>query len=249
MRLRIKVIGLLGLILCAGSLWFLVAHVQRALRIAHTDAAMQPLPEPLIELDSARGQLLLKHSLLKADYDVLRTYYEPQVYRSYCGVASGVMSINALRQRKQVNQSSFFEARPDGLRSSYRTFFGGMTLKDFSDLLRSYDFETHYFHGGTLSLPAFRERVKQNLMHASDTLVVNYDRKVVGQKGGGHFSPLAAYHGPSDHVLILDVARHRYPSAWVPLADVWRAMDTEDSDSGRTRGFVEIVSRVKLTPQ
>lgn len=235
-----KWIGFFGLVTCIGCFWMAVSHMQRARRIAHPVAATQSLPDTLIELKSVRGQMLLKYSLLKADYDVLSTYFEPQIYRSYCGVASGVISINALSRRKRVGQPSFFDDRPDRLRSAYRTFFGGMTLRDFKDLVSSYGLLSQHYHGGTLSLADFRTRVKNNLMDTQDILVVNYDRKVVGQQGGGHFSPIAAYHGPSDHVLVLDVAQHRYPPVWVPLESLWRAMNTTDSESGRTRGFVEI---------
>jgi len=69
---------------------------------------------------------------------------------------------------------------------------------------------------------------------------VNYDRKALGQAGGGHISPVAAYHAPTDRVLILDVARYRYPSVWVPLADLWEAIRTTDSTSGRSRGVVVV---------
>jgi hypothetical protein len=43
-------------------------------------------------------------------------------------------------------------------------------------------------------------------------------------------------------VLLLDVARYRYPSVWVPVEALWRAMRTLDSDSGLSRGLV-VVSR------
>ena len=51
---------------------------------------------------------------------------------------------------------------------------------------------------------------------------------------------LAAFHAPSDRVLILDVARYRYPSVWVPVADLWKAIRTTDTTSGRSRGLVTI---------
>ena len=77
-------------------------------------------------------------------------------------------------------------------------------------------------------------------------LLLNYDRKGVGQAGGGDISSLAAYDVPSDRVRILDVALYRYPSLWVPVADLWRAMRTIDTSSGRSRGLVT-VSRGSLS--
>jgi hypothetical protein len=68
--------------------------------------------------------------------------------------------------------------------------------------------------------------------------VVNYHRPAVGQAGGGHIAPIAAFHGPSDRVLILDVARYRYPSVWVPVGDLWQAIRAVDASSGRSRGVL-----------
>ena len=39
-------------------------------------------------------------------------------------------------------------------------------------------------------------------------------------------------------MLSLDVAYYRYPSVWVPLADLWQAIRSTDSSSGRSRGLV-----------
>lgn len=43
-------------------------------------------------------------------------------------------------------------------------------------------------------------------------------------------------------MLIPDVARYRYTSVWVPLADHWQAICTSDTSSGRSRG-VGVVRR------
>ncbi len=39
-------------------------------------------------------------------------------------------------------------------------------------------------------------------------------------------------------ILILDVSRYKYPPVWVKTEDLWKAMNTVDSTSGKTRGFV-----------
>jgi hypothetical protein len=48
---------------------------------------------------------------------------------------------------------------------------------------------------------------------------------------GSHFSPLGAFDEDSDRVLVLDVARFKYRPHWVAVADLWRAMDTEEKTS------------------
>ncbi|MGB6297273.1 MAG: phytochelatin synthase family protein, partial [Rivularia sp. (in: cyanobacteria)] len=54
----------------------------------------------------------------------------------------------------------------------------------------------------------------------------------------GHISPLAAYNKETDRFLILDVSRYKYPPVWVKAEDLWKAMNTKDSVSDKTRGFV-----------
>lgn len=56
------------------------------------------------------------------------------------------------------------------------------------------------------------------------------------QTGTGHFSPVGGYHAESDMVLILDVARFKYPPHWVPLPLLWEAMNTTDEKTGQQRG-------------
>merc|ERR1719453_675524 len=69
-------------------------------------------------------------------------------------------------------------------------------------------------------------------------LVCNFSRAALGQTGEGHFSPIAAYHEKSDSVLILDVARFKYPPFWVPLRLLWRAMLQPDPETELSRGWV-----------
>lgn len=40
-------------------------------------------------------------------------------------------------------------------------------------------------------------------------------RAKLGQSGSGHFSPIGAFDRDTDMVLIMDVARFKYPPHWV----------------------------------
>ncbi len=64
---------------------------------------------------------------------------------------------------------------------------------------------------------------------------------------GAHWSPLAAYHEGTDRFLVLDVARFRYPPYWATAADLFKAMNTTDLDSGKSRGFV-VATKGQGTP-
>jgi len=60
-------------------------------------------------------------------------------------------------------------------------------------------------------------------------VAVNFDRKRVGQEGFGHHSPVGAYDAASDRVLVLDVARYKYPPAWHRLDRLFYAMEDESA--------------------
>jgi hypothetical protein len=67
---------------------------------------------------------------------------------------------------------------------------------------------------------------------------VSYHRRVLQQTGTGHFSPIAAYDEASDHALILDTARFKYGAHWVPVPLLFEAMQPQDPDTGKSRGYV-----------
>ena len=200
-----------------------------------------PLTAPLLDARSAEGQTLLTNSTYQADYPTIARYFEPQQLLAYCGVASSVIVMNALQlQATPVTQKSFFDKSARAVMSPYAVAFGGMTLDQNGELLRAHAMDVTVTHAADSNLDAFRTTVQRNLAPANDYLLVNYAREPLGQEGGGHFSPLAAYDNSSDQVLIMDVTAYNYPPTWAPLPLLWQAMDTVDSASGKTRGFVEI---------
>ena len=72
-------------------------------------------------------------------------------------------------------------------------------------------------------------------------MVACYSRKELNQTGAGHFSPIAAYAPASDMVLVMDVARFKYPPYWVPTTALFHAMRTTDPDAGphgASRGYL-----------
>lgn len=69
-------------------------------------------------------------------------------------------------------------------------------------------------------------------------LVTSFSRKSLHQTGDGHFSPIAAYHEPTDSCLVLDVARFKYTPYWVPLQELYNAMVPVDLATQKSRGWV-----------
>ena len=207
-----------------------------------------------IALDSEAGEQLLLTSQARRDYLPLSLEFVTQDNLAYCGVATLVMILNALDIEAPVAPNH----QIPGL-VSYRFFTQenvfdnekthdvikpeliarqGMTLKELGGLFQSYPVVVQTFHGEEVSLAQFRKLAVQNLQESGNFLIVNYSRKSLGQKGGGHISPIAAYHEQSDQFLILDVARYRYSPVWVEAETLWSAMNTVDSASGKTRGFI-----------
>ncbi|MBD2465033.1 phytochelatin synthase family protein [Oscillatoria sp. FACHB-1407] len=212
-----------------------------------------PLPDELIAFNSPEGSELLLESEARDDFWSLSSQFVTQVNQAYCGVASMVMVLNSLgipapespqyAPYHVFTQENFFDnpatrqvITPEVVARQ------GMTLAELGGLLSSYAVSVQVYHSQDTTLEAFRQQVAENLDQPGNFVLVNYLRSAIGQERGGHISPIAAYDRESDRFLILDVARYKYPPVWVEAEDLWRAMATVDSTSGKTRGFV-LVSR------
>jgi hypothetical protein len=244
MRRRIAHALVLALV-TGGSAWF--------------GSGASALGEGLIPLPEPAGQGLLYRSRVRADFLPLVEWFVTQANLAYCGVASSVMALNSLgvpaprtpgygAYRFWTQENLFTSPATTPIATADSVARRGMTLAQLAGLLAAQGMEVQRWHGDRLSLPQFRGLLLRSLSDPKDRLLVNYHRPALGQQGGGHISPLGAYDPSGDRVLVLDVARYRYPSVWVPTASLWRAMRTVDPDSGASRGLVR-VSRATPTPQ
>ena len=88
----------------------------------------------------------------------------------------------------------------------------------------------------------FRSTARQVLDHSQHYLLVNFSRATLSDdnQGGGHFSPLSAYNARFDDLLLMDVARYKYPPFWVDTDLLWQAMATTDTSSARHRGYIVV---------
>lgn len=200
-----------------------------------------PLPDGLIALESPAGQALLASSRSRADYAALAQNLETQARRAFCGVASSVTVLNALRgARPPLTQGAFFTDEASQVRGELTVTFGGVTLAQLAGLLRAHGAQAAEVYASDTSVEAFRALAQENLSRPGDYLLINYQRAALGQKETGHVSPLAAYNAEADRWLILDVATYKYPPVWILTGDLWRAMSAVDPSSGRSRGFVSV---------
>ena len=84
--------------------------------------------------------------------------------------------------------------------------------------------------------------VKAGEMQGEGVAVVSFCRSRLGQTGSGHFSPIGGYHAASDSVLVLDVARFKYPPYWVRVPDLWEACTAPDPATGLARGWFRLTT-------
>lgn len=210
-----------------------------------------PLAENLVDFNSTVGEELLIASQARRDYLPLSIQFETQENRAYCGVASMVMALNALEisapfapefGTNRFTQKNVLNEETAQVLTAEAIARRGMTLQQLGQLLATYPITVEVYHGGDISLEAFRTLTIRNLREPENFVLVNYLRSAIGQERGGHISPIAAYHEQSDRFLILDVSRYKYPPVWVKAEELWQAMATTDSASGKTRGLV-LVSR------
>ena len=74
-------------------------------------------------------------------------------------------------------------------------------------------------------------------------ILLNYHMGTAGQRPfGGHISPLGAYHRESRRLLVLDVWPQTRAS-WLCEDALWAAMCATDPESGRSRGWLSIVTK------
>jgi len=110
----------------------------------------------------------------------------------------------------------------------------GLQLRQLALVLRSHDLEVVIrVVDGNAASATIRREIVDNLATGEDFVLVNYARRSLGQKGGGHISPVGAYDERSDSFLIMDVNPNRAPWVWVRSDDLIAAMRTFDTVENR----------------
>jgi hypothetical protein len=229
-----------------------MASLGLGLSAAPLAAQTLPLPDHLTPLPSAAGQSLLRDSEALADYVPLSGHFVTQINQAFCGVASMAMVLNALQvpppaapqwDQGYFTQENIFTEASEAIIGQAAIARQGLTLAELAGILETYPVRAEVYYGSEVSLAEFRRLIRTNLETPGNYVVINYLRRAIGQERGGHISPLAAYDADTDQFLILDVSRYKYPPVWVSAETLWNAVNTLDSVSGRTRGFVLVEAR------
>jgi len=201
----------------------------------------------LTPFGSDEGQRILGECIVAGTakaYFPLAEQFMTQSDPPFCGPTTIVMVLNSLKiDPKQVWKSPWRWYTEHMLKHCAPLDFSqGLTMEEFAHLAESNHTDVESFYAGHrgLDLDSFRQRIRDSLFGpaaSSSRIVVSFSRPALGQTGDGHYSPIAAYHESTDSVLVMDVARFKYPPYWVPLSLLWKAMCSPDAMTGRARGF------------
>lgn len=210
---------------------------------------LRPLPAGQVAFASPEGRALFREAWDGGTAEVffaLMQQFHTQADPAFCGPASLVMCLNALGidpgRLWRGPWRWFSEELLDCCAPLEKVREGGITLDQLACLARCNGAESTLERPNAADIQRFRELVRTTARRAEDPslVIVSYSRRALGQTGGGHFSPIGAYNAERDLVLILDVARFKYPPHWVPLAALYGAMLDTDPDTGRQRGWVTL---------
>ena len=125
-------------------------------------------------------------------------------------------------------------------RQTQRDF--GYQLRQFDEMLRANGLVTRaVVVDDRMPEATIRGELIAALNRPDTYAVINYRREAVGQKGGGHISPLGAYDAASDTFLVLDVNPAAASWVWMPTATLVRGMRT--FDTVENRGYVVVSGR------
>ncbi len=212
-----------------------------------TGARGEALPD-VIYWDTPQGHELRARITADADFWQLGPTLAVQQTQTYCSVASAITVLNAMPIKKPVDptytpyayftQNNYFTPEVAKVISPQTVLAQGMTREEMARTLEKQGVKAQSLAGDSFSDETLRALLQKALGDDGQFVLVNYFRANLGQVGGGHWSVLAAYDAPSDHVLILDVAKYKYPPVWVSIKTLREAIATTDTTSHQARGLV-----------
>ncbi|KAK2363853.1 phytochelatin synthase [Trifolium repens] len=212
------------------------------------------LPPPSIEFASPEGKQIFTEALQNGTMEgffKLISYYQTQSDPAFCGLATLSVVLNALAidpGRKWKGPWRWFDdSMLDCCEPLDKIKSQGITFGKVVCLARCNGAKVEAFRSDQSNIDDFRNRVISCSSSEDCHVIVSYQRTQLNQTGIGHFSPLGGYHAERDMVLILDVARFKYPPHWVPVTVLWNALNTIDQATGQHRGYM-IISRLNRAP-
>jgi hypothetical protein len=229
----------------------------------------------LIWWNSKEGKKRLYESNYANHFYALAHLFERQVKPTYCGIASAVMVLNALRLGKKglkletsldvqlpekgklsfncYTQITFFNADTRNGKSRVKVegkcteeFNPGFSLTELAYKLRILLLNAEVILASEQcdkSVDRFRQDLMAHLNGKGTYIIANFLSTSIGRDGGGHFSPIVAYHPSTDSCLVMDVAGHKNPWFWVPVPLFYTAMHNCDEQNAY-RGYMLVSDKL-----
>ena len=209
----------------------------------------RPLPDGLVPFASAEGRAIFREALDAGGMEgwfALSEQFHTQSDPAFCGLGTLVVALNALEiDPGRIWKGPWRWYTEDLLTCCLpldRVRRDGVTVDELACLARCNGARADVVRpGAEVGVGALRAAVaRAAAAPRGPVLVAAYSRAGLGQTGSGHFSPIGGYHAARDLVLLMDVARFKYPPHWVPLEALYAAMCAEDPATEKPRGFIEL---------
>lgn len=215
------------------------------------------LPSTCVDFASEEGKRLFTESLIEGNANIyfkLASQFRTQDEPAYCGLSTMVMVLNALEVDPgrvwKAPWRFYHESMLDCCVPLENVKKTGINLAQFVCLATCNRLHAVVRYGSDSEdfLTELRKDVLRSVRGEEEVIVASYDRSQLQQTGTGHFSPIAAFHEKNDRVLIMDVARFKYPPHWVELRQLQIAMCSLDPSTRKTRGYVSLKLRSNSRP-
>ena len=209
----------------------------------------RPLPDGLVSFASAEGRAIFREALDGGGMEgwfALSEQFHTQSDPAFCGLGTLVVALNALEiDPGRIWKGPWRWYTEDLLTcciSLDRVRDEGVTMDQLACLARCNGARADVVRPGPdAGIAALRTAIaRAAAAPRGPVLVAAYSRSALGQTGSGHFSPIGGYHAARDLVLLMDVARFKYPPHWVPLEKLHESMRAEDPATGKPRGWIEL---------
>ncbi|MDO6729912.1 phytochelatin synthase family protein [Marinovum sp. 2_MG-2023] len=203
----------------------------------------------LVYLTTKEGSARVVESRFNGDYFRVAPYVESEKFLTFCSIATMAAVLNSFEDALKrpidtarypypyFTQDNIFNEDNQQVKTFEGVVTDGLTLDQIGLFLTHLDVRPSTIFADENSIEHMRNAIMEGLSDPAVRVILNYNRGIVGQNGSGHVSPIAAYHQPSDSVLVLDVAGYKYPPAWIPMDMLYKAMLDVDTSSKRSRGL------------
>ncbi|KAI8050124.1 Phytochelatin synthase-domain-containing protein [Gilbertella persicaria] len=197
----------------------------------------------LVKFTSVEGKRLFRNAMVQGraeSFFKLMGNFSTQSSPTQGGVSSLAMVLNALEiDPKKIwkgNWRWFSSEQMQTCSPAESIQERGIPFDEFTCLAQAYC-QVQSRRGA--SYKQFLSDLESVTSDSNSQMVVHYSRFALGQQDLlAHFSPIGGYNKSEDQVLIMDVARGKYPSVWVNTKALYRAMMAPShEEAGRSRGY------------